>query len=222
MFLKVEPNDYDISIKMRRWDQRGWRTYSGKACAEPRPEFRSFYFLFGSCTNIYCAESCVCCYFCTSSIPYAACLSLLWGIWSMEVTFLSTGKHCFSAHSPQLNSEDFLSVLLYKMRMLYYQLQTFWILSPVINYMQKCIWTLSILHGAFHVASVHHAVFCLFLLHLVLKGGMRNNAVRPLCDTCSNMGVSYFKQQNAVCFRSHVLNKPHFQCLFRWLCAGPH
>lgn len=59
---------------------------------------------------------------------YAACLSLPSGCLLYGSYFASHRKHFLSAHSLRIKSVDLLSFLIYEMRVLYCQLQTFLIL----------------------------------------------------------------------------------------------
>lgn len=67
-----------------------------------------------------------------------------------------------------------------------------WCYLPLINYTWKT--HLNPKHPSLCISCsyVHHAVFYLFLLHLVLKDGMRNNAVMSLSDAVIKARVQLF------------------------------
>lgn len=75
---------------------------------------------------------------------------------------------------------------------------------------------------------VHHAVFYLFLLHLVLKDGTRNNAVMSLSDAVIKARVQLFQIVECIllsvpcCEQARLHITVLIFCAIWGVCAGTH
>jgi hypothetical protein len=117
---------------------------------------------------------------------YAACCLCCgrFAVWKL-LSFL--GKHFLKAQSFHINSVDFLSVLIHRVKLLVTNSKFSYLYHSFINRHEQCIWVLKILCCVFHETQkavfrkLCFSYFC--FLSLLLKDDMRNNSIKPFGDT---------------------------------------